>query len=155
MPALAENTPTSAGKGNLRKRGAVARTLWPIMGLLLVGVGFLGAFLPLLPTTVFLILASACFARSSPRLESWLLSHPRFGPGLRAWRQERAISRKARIAAWSGMAVGFGLFLLGAQPRPLVAVGVAVALLLCALWIASRPLPSRSLSSGAAPSVRE
>lgn len=145
MPALVKSAPNQAGERDPLKRGPVARIIWLTMGLVLVGVGFVGAFLPLLPTTVFLILALGCFARSSPRLEAWLLNHPRFGPGLRAWREERAISRKARIMAWCGMAIGYGLFLFGAQPEFLLACGVGVAMLASALWVASRPLPSGTL----------
>jgi uncharacterized membrane protein YbaN (DUF454 family) len=56
----------------------------PVLGLIFVGLGFVGAFAPLMPTTIFLILAAACFIRSSSRLEAWVLNHPRFGPTLPA-----------------------------------------------------------------------
>lgn len=142
MPVLAERNPDKFGGNEPQKRSRTARIFWLVLGLLLLGVGFVGAFLPLLPTVDFLILALACFARSSQRLETWLLNHPRFGPGLRAWRQEGAISRKARIAAWSGMALGYALFLIGARPGLLFGSVVGVAMLASALWVASRPLPS-------------
>jgi hypothetical protein len=144
MPVLAERNPDEFGGQELLTRSRTARMLWLGLGLLLLGVGFVGAFLPLLPTVDFLILALACFARSSSKLEAWLLNHPRFGPGLRAWRQEGAISHKARIAAWSGMALGYGLFLIGAHPGLLFGSVVSVAMLASALWVASRPLPSGS-----------
>ena len=114
---------------------------WLLLGLLCVGLGLIGAVVPLMPTTIFLILAAACFARSSPRLEVWLLDHPRFGPALRAWRAGGAIPARARRAAYAGIALGYTLFLLGARPRPAVALIVATAMAGCAFWIASRPLP--------------
>lgn len=119
----------------------VVRAGWLLLGFLCVGLGFIGAFVPLMPTTIFMILGAACFARSSPRLETWLLRHPRFGPTLRAWRAYGAISRTAKRAACAGMSVGYGLFWLGARPRPLPALAVAAIMAACAAWILTRPTP--------------
>src|SRR3546814_6881604 len=70
-----------------------------------LGLGALGASLPLLPTVPFVILAAFCFARSSPRLEAWLVTHPQFGHHIVAWREKRAISRKGKMAATAAFAV--------------------------------------------------
>lgn len=121
----------------------LARGVWLILGLACVALGFIGAFVPLMPTTVFLILAAACFARSSPRLEAWLLDHPRFGPTLRAWRRDRAIPRAAKIMACTGMAVGLSLFWWGAHPHWPLLLLVAAILGLCAAYVVSRPSPSK------------
>lgn len=88
----------------------MTRTLFPCLGCLKLALGFIGAIVPLMPTTIFLILAAGCFARSSPALEAWLLDHNKFGPTLRAWRREGAISRPAKCMACTGMATGFVLF---------------------------------------------
>ncbi len=56
------------------------------LGWVMVALGVIGLVMPLMPGTVFLIIAAACFARSSPRLEAWLLDHPKFGKSLRDWR---------------------------------------------------------------------
>lgn len=124
-----------------RKGGHAVRIGWLMLGFLCVGLGFVGAFLPLMPTTIFLILAVGCFARSSPRLEAWLLDHPRHGPALRAWREEGAISKRGKIAASGGITLGYGLFLLAARPAPGLALGVAAAMAACAGWILTRPRP--------------
>ena len=63
-----------------------ARAIYTAAGMLCVGLGFLGLFLPLLPTTVFILVAAACFSRSSPRFYGWLMNHGTFGPAIRAWR---------------------------------------------------------------------
>lgn len=114
---------------------------WLCAGLALVAIGFVGLFVPLLPTTDFLLLALPCFARSSPRLERWLLDHPRFGPPLRAWKAHRAVPRHAKIAACIGMSLGYGLFCWLARPRLAVAAAVGLAMLSCAIWVLRRPTP--------------
>lgn len=110
-----------------------------LLGALLVVVGIIGAFLPLLPSTIFFIGATACFARSSPALEAWLIEHPQFGPGIRAWRDERAIRPRAKIAALCGMAFGYAVFLMSARPTLPLAVFVGVVMMSCATYVASRP----------------
>lgn len=119
----------------------MSRSAWFALGWVLVGIGVIGVFVPLLPTTDFMILALPCFARSSPRFESWLLNHPRFGPPLRAWRDQRAVSRHAKRAAMLGMSLGFGLFVLLARPGLLVTALVALVLLAAGWWIVTRPTP--------------
>ncbi|MGI8906724.1 MAG: YbaN family protein [Candidatus Sumerlaeaceae bacterium] len=70
-----------------------------VLGILLTGLGIIGVFLPIMPTTIFLILALPCFARSSPKFEAWLLNHRWFGPSLRAWKSNGAISTRAKVLA--------------------------------------------------------
>lgn len=124
-----------------RPGGRLSRAAWLMLGLVFVALGFIGALLPLMPTTIFLILAAGCFARSSPRLEAWLLSHPRFGPTLRAWRKDGAIGRRAKIMACSGIALGYALFWWGARPSLLVDLIVGAVMAGCAAFIVTRPSP--------------
>ena len=81
------------------------RHLYLAGGVISVALGAIGAFLPILPTVPFLLLATFCFARSNPAWEQRLLDHPRYGPPLRQWRERRAISRKAKTGALIAMGV--------------------------------------------------
>ncbi len=109
----------------------LVRVVFAALGLLFTGLGFIGLFLPVMPTVPFLIVAAACFARSSRRLEAWLLAQPHFGPLLRNWRERGAIPRYAKWMALVGSCSGFVIFLFAAPPWPLallVAAGIAGAM---------------------------
>lgn len=120
-------------------RAAWLRGLYLVLGLGFVALGVVGAFLPVLPTTPFMIVAAACFARSSTRLENWLLGHKRFGPLLRDWRARGAIPRRAKFASLAGTMAGYAMFWLGAQPGPGLAVAVAGLMLFGLAYVFSRP----------------
>ncbi len=116
-----------------------------LLGFVLVGLGVIGAFLPVMPTTVFLIGATWAFSMSSKRFESWLLDHPRFGPSLVAWRAERVIPRRVKLTAWISMAASLSIMVVGGAP--VWAIGCAAGLMLIgAIYIArcpSQPDPMR------------
>jgi uncharacterized membrane protein YbaN (DUF454 family) len=104
------------------------RGLWLGLGGLFLGLGLLGVVLPVLPTTPFLLLAAGCFARSSPRLHHWLLTHPVFGRPIRNWEENGAISRRAKRLAVGSMAAVFALSLvLGLPWGVLLAQGALIA----------------------------
>lgn len=117
---------------------------WPVrriaysgVGIISVALGAIGAFLPLLPTVPFLILAAFCFARSNPVWEQKLLNHPRYGAVLRAWREKGVVGRRAKWAAtgaflFSG-ALGLAMLRL---PWSLIPLGVG---LVCGTWLWLRP----------------
>jgi uncharacterized membrane protein YbaN (DUF454 family) len=117
----------------------VGRLAYMVFGCLLVAIGIIGAFVPLLPTTIFLIAAAACFARSSERLEKRLLEDPRFGPAILAWRDNRAISKRGKAFAVAGMTFGFVFFMVTVSPAPISSVVVAAVLIACALYVVRRP----------------
>jgi len=81
------------------------RVLILALGWVFVGMGAIGAVLPLIPTTPFLLLAAACFARSSPRFHGWLMRNPTFGPPIRRWRETGTISRRVKLLAFVLIAV--------------------------------------------------
>ena len=108
-----------------------------ILGFTSLGLGALGAFLPLLPTVPFVILAAFFFARSSPRMEQRLLDHGQLGPHIRRWREKGAISRRGKRAALIafGISAVIGLATL-ALPWSLLPVAAA---LIGGTWISTRP----------------
>lgn len=69
------------------------------IGIASLGLGILGIFLPLLPTTPFLLLSAICFSKASPRLHRWLIEHPKLGPSIVAWQTRRVIPLKAKLLA--------------------------------------------------------
>ena len=95
------------------------RHLYLAAGFVSLGLAVIGAILPVMPTTVFVILAAWCFARSSPAIERRLLDHPKFGPHILRWREKGAISRSGKIAASLAFAASIALTLIfSPTPRP-------------------------------------
>ncbi|MBX3562963.1 MAG: YbaN family protein [Sphingomonas sp.] len=113
------------------------RHLYLIAGFVSLGLAVIGAILPVMPTTVFVILAAYCFARSSPRLEARLLGHPTFGPHIISWRERGAITRKGKVAATIAFAVSIVVALIFA-PWPWSVAPILAALVIGG-WIWSRP----------------
>jgi len=85
-----------------------ARAVYLALGWLFFGLGFLGAFLPVLPMTPFMILSLWAFSNSSERLRSWLYTHRFFGPPLQRWQEHRVIPVRAKMASIGAMSVSLG-----------------------------------------------
>lgn len=122
------------------------RIVYLCLGWVMVGLGVIGLVMPMMPGVVFLIVAAACFSRSSPRFEAWLLGHPRLGKPLRDWRAAGAIPRSAKIMACAGMAISFVLFCYTVAPSVPLALAVAVGFLICAAYVVSRPAVAQDSS---------
>lgn len=126
---------------------APARYGLMLFGGINVGLGIAGMFLPLMPTTVFLLIALWAFSRSSQRFHRWLYTHPRFGKTLRDWHHHRAIPLKAKIAACGSMLLSLGIIAVFVAESWLLPGIVALCLAPIAGFIVTRPsLPSPLLS---------
>ena len=113
-------------------RSAVMRALLLAAGMICVVLAVAGIVLPLLPTTPFLLLAAACFARSSPRLDDWLHHNRLFGPYLRAYRDGQGIPLRVKVSIVSLLWISITLSAIFAIPSRLWALRlalVAIALL--------------------------
>lgn len=115
--------------------------LYVALGCTFFGLGVAGAVLPLLPTTPFMLLALWAFARSSPRLERWLLHHRRFGPPLVRWRAHRVIPWSAKLVSWSSMTTSL-LWMILWSPAPPWSIAAAAAVMAYGAWFIAR-CPSR------------
>ncbi|MCZ4304070.1 YbaN family protein [Zoogloeaceae bacterium G21618-S1] len=106
-------------------------------GALALVLGFVGIFLPLLPTTPFVLLAAFCFARGNPAWEARLLDDPRFGPSIRAWRERGAIpSQGKRLAVLMMLISALGGWFLLPPGWHMVPAGFCAVV---GAWVLTRP----------------
>jgi len=123
------------------------KALLLLLGFLFVGIAAIGVVLPGLPTTPFLLLAAACFARSSERFYAWLLGNRIFGPMIRDWRETRSMSRRSKAIALASIVVVGGASVVFVIEHNVLKAVVA-ALLLCPIFIVSRVPTTENLAAG-------
>jgi uncharacterized protein len=113
---------------------------WLLKGVAVTSLvlGIIGAFLPVLPTVPFILLAAWAAARSSPRLSNWLENHPRMGPPIRDWRRGGVVSRSAKWMATMMMSLAAAIMLAFARPLwlPLIAIAIMTSV---NVWLWLRP----------------
>jgi uncharacterized membrane protein YbaN (DUF454 family) len=112
----------------------LVRALLAVVGTVALAIGVLGIFLPVLPTTPFLLLAAACYARASTRLYAWLLGQPTFGPIVSRWRESRSMTPGVKRRALVMVVVTFSASILVVDVLPvqgmLAVIGAIVLLFL-------------------------
>jgi hypothetical protein len=114
------------------------RSVWFVVGCAAIGVGAVGAILPVLPTTPFVILAAFAFGKSSPRLQAWLEHSATFGPIIADWKANGAIAPRYKAIALAMMGAVFLLsFMIGFAPLMLIIQAIAITG--AAAFIVSRP----------------
>lgn len=134
--------PVARPTGQLAAFGRSAgRTTARALGFVFFAIGLAGVVLPLLPTTIFWILAAALFAHSSPTMRARIFAWPRIGPVVRDYLEDGAVGRPAKLAAALGIAFGVGVVWLVLWREPALAGLVTAAMALVALYVGTRPSP--------------
>nr|WP_232230284.1 YbaN family protein [Halomonas sp. 1513] len=134
---MALPTPMDVSAGGLRR---LRNALYMVLAWCSFALGVIGVFVPLMPTTCFMLLAVWAASRGSPRFAQWIREHPRFGPSVVAWECERAIPRRAKGIAVVMLAFSVVVLLL-TVPSPIIKLTLVAGLGLLALWIVTRPAP--------------
>ena len=128
--------------GRVREHGS-APVRWLLMaaGTLCVVLGVIGIFLPLLPTTPLMLLAAACFARSSRRFHDWLLANRTFGPLILEWERHRSIPRRTKLTAIALMSATLAVSIVFFVEPPWLQGLLAAFGVVLAVWLYR--IPSR------------
>lgn len=113
-------------------KAAWKRNLLILMGTIFFVLGVIGIFLPLCPTTPFLLLSAACFARASARFYNWLMNHYILGPYIRDWRSNKGIPKRTKLTAIFLILICFAIssFFLGALYLRLVFLSVGLGVII-------------------------
>lgn len=114
------------------------RIFWNAIGFACLGLGMIGAVLPLLPTTPFLLLAAFSFGQGSPRFRRWIEMHPRFGPPIARWEAHGAIERRHKWFAVIGCAMSLIVTMAIGLPIPILAIQ-AICLAGAMTFVLTRP----------------
>lgn len=114
--------------------------LYRVLAVSALGAGALGLLLPLLPTTPFILVALWASARGAPEWHVRIRSHPRFGPSIRAWQAQRAVSTRAKSLACGSMVATWAVLWLGGA-NPAILIALAVLFITVSAYLLSRPEP--------------
>ncbi|MGB2816437.1 MAG: YbaN family protein [Burkholderiaceae bacterium] len=135
-------------RGEVRSRSRLAQVLFNLAGATALALGVLGIFLPLLPTTPFVLLAAACFARGSEQFHQWLLANRTFGPIVQEWEGHRSIPYRTKITAIVLMSLTMAASITFFVRPPWLKIVLALFGVGLAIWMYR--IPSRDRSPGRA-----
>jgi hypothetical protein len=133
-----------------KSRFFLIRLLWIILGSTFVAIGTIGIFVPGLPTTVFMILAAACYIRSSEKLYNWLIQNKTFGKYIKDFREGKGMSRRAKIIAQTTMTIFIGLAVIPISPISVPNNTIRIAVLIAGLigfWYVGFRVPTQKNNS--------
>lgn len=130
----------ATNKDDATPRTGSTRHLYLVVAWLCVLLGLIGAFLPLMPTTVFLLIAAWAFSRSSPRWHAWLREHARFGATIRAWEEHHAMPRRAKRVAFLALALSYAFTAYAFGPFSWAAIVGGICIAAVAIYIAHIPV---------------
>jgi uncharacterized membrane protein YbaN (DUF454 family) len=117
----------------------IIRWLWIIVGSISLTLGIIGIFLPLLPTTPFLLLTAACYARGSSRLHNWLLNNKLFGKYIRNYREGKGIPARSKVLALTLLWLTIGYSIFYVIPILIVKIILLTIAILVSIYIMSLP----------------
>ena len=117
----------------------IVRVLFIVIGFFFVGLGVVGAFVPGLPTVVFMLVALGCFAKSSKKFHNWLFYHPIFGEQLQLWKKHQVIPPVAKIAAITSMSLSGGYLIFFYQGPGIISAVAILFMLWGAYYILTKP----------------
>ena len=123
------------------------RWAWWLLAYAALGLGIVGIVVPGLPTVPFVLLSAYAAARGSKRLHAWLLAHRRFGPMIRDWQAQGAVSRRAKWLATVMMAACAVVMFLTAPRAWMAATGTTI-MAVVAVWLWCRPEPRPRAAPG-------
>ncbi|CAG2138963.1 hypothetical protein LMG31506_02041 [Cupriavidus yeoncheonensis] len=139
MTSLQRDTSEPAATVELSRRQRLLRALWVTLGATSLLLGIIGIFLPVLPTTPFVLLAAGCFARGSERFHGWLLEHPRFGPLVSDWQRHHSIPLRAKCLALVMMWTSMGATAWFMRGRPLASAALIACAAAVSIWMLRLP----------------
>ena len=122
------------------------RPIYFVLGIVFLGIGIVGAFVPLIPSTGPLLLSAYLLARSSKRVHSWLMNHPRWGRFISDFYQGRGIPLRTKVVAIIAMALSFGYTIGWVLPHP-IARAIVGAIAIWAIWYVLRQPTSKPQDS--------
>ena len=123
----------------------LVRILWIVLGCLFVFIGTVGIFVPGLPTTIFLIIAAACFIRSSEKLYKWLINNKYFGKYIRDYREGKGMPKKAKITAITMMVIFVSLATIPNSPISVEPIPIKIIIIFAGIigfWYVAFKVPN-------------